>query len=191
MVGVLGAIASIEACGLDIGGSGTASVEAGADGAPIDATADAIVGVDATPDSTPADAADADSGFDPAACIAGGGFVCGSTCVTSCVGCSAGNVACNATRVCGPDCAACPTFPYACFDCTGAPRGICYPMKCDAVMGLVDCACTGGDAGACPGATQICTGGGNPQCKTCGSGGTDNKQCGNGRTCKESTATCM
>jgi hypothetical protein len=191
------------ACGLDAAGTGggdagmDATFDASVDGASRDAN-----GNDANSDATNSDATSSDSGgdasvvdaapdaFDPAACVAGGGFVCGLTCVGSCQTCAGATAACNATRTCSHDCSDCIGSPFPCYDCRGQPRGVCYQVKCD-MAGITNCPCVDGDAGSCPGATQICSGGGNPVCLTCGTGGTDHKQCENGLSCKESTGTCM
>ena len=185
------AMVHVSGCSLDAEGT------AGA----LDATADAVTadvridttapdsGADVDVDATPPDAADAADATETSVdCQALGQFFCGTKCVTSCFGCAFGNTQCNSTRVCGPDCSACTGLPFACFNCNGGPTvGVCTGTKC---AGITDCACAGGDAGSCPGSTQICTGGGNPACKTCGVGGTDNKQCANGKQCDEQSATC-
>jgi hypothetical protein len=129
-----------------------------------------------------------DAGFDAADCLAMGLFVCGAQCVSTCNGCPSGSAECLATRVCG-DCTACSGASFACYNCGGGPpTGFCSATKC---AGITDCVCANGDAGECPGTTQICTGGGNPACKTCGVGGTDHKQCANGRQCTEMTGLCQ
>ncbi len=132
------------------------------------------------------DARDAEGGVD---CQAIGQFFCGTQCVSSCFGCAFGNTQCNSTRVCGTDCTSCGPDKFACYNCATSPFvGVCIPTKCAVIT---DCPCVGGDAGGCPGTTQVCTGGGTPVCKTCGVGGTDNKQCANGKQCAEMMAICQ
>lgn len=135
------------------------------------------------------DASDADAGG--SSCVA---FTCNGQCVTSCNGCAAGNVACLASRECGT-CATCPGAPVQCFACSGgAPAGTCQASasgaSCASDIAGGACACPGGDAGSCPGQTQICTGGGNAACRTCGGGGTDKKACAGGKFCTEGTGAC-
>lgn len=131
------------------------------------------------------DARDAEGGID---CQAIGQFFCGTQCVSSCFGCAFGNTQCNSTRVCGTDCSACGPDKFACYNCAASPLvGVCLPQKC---TGITDCPCAGGDASVCPGTTQVCTGG-TPNCKTCGAGMTDTKQCANGKSCVESTGICQ
>ena len=189
---------NVGACGLD---------SEGAAGPASDATADLFapdVGVDVTHadvidggviadggfGDTPfvLDASDADAG---GSCVA---FTCNGQCVTSCNGCAAGNVACLASRECGT-CANCPGAPLQCFACSGgAPTGTCQASatgaSCASDVAGGACACPGGDAATCPGQTQICTGGGNAACRTCGGGGTDKKECAGGKFCTESTGAC-
>lgn len=186
----------ISACSLDMAGTAD-TVDATPDVITADVHIDTSVpdtgGGDVQLDTAPVDsgdsgnlpdARDAEAGID---CMALGQFFCGTQCVATCFGCAFGNTQCNATRVCGTDCASCGTDRFACYNCMGGPVvGVCLPTKC---MGITDCACAGGDAGSCPGTTQVCTGG-TPVCKTCGVGGTDNKRCANGKDCDESAGIC-
>ena len=190
------ATVQISACSLSADGTASAT-DAMAEVSALDVHVDNSVpdsgsdAQDAQNDTAPmldsaTDARDAEGGID---CQAIGQFFCGTQCVSSCFGCAFGNTQCNSTRVCGTDCTSCAGLPFACYNCGTSPVvGVCQGTKC---MGITDCPCVGGDAAACPGTTQICTGGGNPSCKTCGSGMTDHKDCANGKSCVESTGICQ
>lgn len=180
----------IAACGLESAGT------AGAADATTDVVADTHVldvvpsdATDSAPDTAPVDAGqDGDASEGGPNCDLLGQFYCGTKCVTSCAACGLGTAQCNSTRQCG-DCTTCADGKFACYNCSTSPViGICQAAKC---AGGNECACAGGDAGSCPGATQICTGGGMPKCQTCGVGGTDNKQCANGKQCNEMMAACQ
>ena len=179
------------ACGLDSGGGASAPSDATTDigmtpdvGRPDVSSSDS--GVDAP--LPPADAADADAA---PTCSA---FTCQGQCVSTCQGCAAGTVVCLATRECG-DCTTCPGAPTQCFACSGGvPTGTCQASgkspQCASTLQGGACACPSGDAATCPGQSQICSGGGNAACASCGAGGTDNKACANGKTCDEGLGAC-
>jgi hypothetical protein len=204
----LASFCELAACGLDAGGAATPLVDASFDAVAADAPHD--VAIDQSSDAEPSDADPSDAGpvdapvdapvdsappvdSGPADC--GSLFTCNGACVSTCVGCEAGLVLCTATRACGSDCTSCVPFGFGvpCYSCAiGSAAGICAATSSNCPNDTAGgaCACSGGDAGECPGATQICSGGGTPVCKTCGQGGTDKKQCGTGLFCTGNTGAC-
>ena len=188
------ATVQISACSLSADGTAGAMDAATVEANTVDVRVDNSVpdsGSDVQNDTAPmldsgTDARDAEGGID---CQAIAQFFCGTQCVTSCFGCAFGNTQCNSTRVCGTDCSSCGPDKFACYNCANNPVvGVCQSTKCSAIT---DCPCAGGDAAACPGTTETCSGGGSAVCKTCGVGGTDHKDCANGKSCVESTGICQ
>jgi hypothetical protein len=190
--GVAAAFAEVAGCGLNAGGAATASADASLDQtAPVDAAPiDALV--DQATDAGSDQAADAPPEAEATDC--GALLSCNGACVSSCAACDGGIVLCTATRSCASDCTVCAPFGLGvtCYSCSGAPSGFCAGnvSACPNDTNAGACPCASSDAGDCPGATQICTGGGSPLCKTCGQGGTDKKQCGDGLFCTASTGAC-
>ena len=115
-------------------------------------------------------------------------YSCEGGAVATCAGCSAGTAACRGT--CISDCSnACDPATLGCFSCAGGvPSGTCEPLSADASCianpSYVHCACAA-DAGACPGANQVCVGN---QCRTCGEPGTVGEICRDGTGKKECKA---
>jgi hypothetical protein len=112
-----------------------------------------------------------------------GGACCGGRCVSqTCAGCDAGTHFCpfNSTVAssngsCVGDCSNCQigatVLGTTCFDCSlGAPAAQCVgsASSCPGTLNAGACACASGDAGECPGSTQVCQGsdGGDFTCLT-------------------------
>jgi hypothetical protein len=136
--------------------------------------------------------------FDASACL-----FCNGACVSTCMGCSAGQALCEATRTCG-DCTGCAdgtgtARPIQCFECPTPSRqgaiGTCQPNDSNAYClqgntdpGFGHCECA--DA-ACPGSTEVCMdiNVGINVCVTCGENtqilgrSTDNGSCQGGGKC--------
>jgi hypothetical protein len=164
------------------------------DAAPSDdanAAADVAIDGGSGIDSGDDDAGDAE----PDAPFCFGGVICNGVCLVGqdCSNCSAGNLLCFTTGTCG-DCSSCPDGPIQCFECDvlgNNPYGSCGPNDPTryCLNGANDptrvhCPCADGDAGACPGAMQVCTPGAfGSYCATCGEMGTENGDCNDGKKC--------
>jgi len=199
-LGCAGAIASV-ACSLATQGKEAA-------GPVVDATSEALN--DAVIEAPLVDAQDAavdasegggDSGSTCNA-VNCGGACCGDQCVSrTCQGCALGTLLCpyvpgnvGANGACVADCSQCdaggvaqPSVCWACGQTT--PAGSCTndPNTCPAALDAGACACEGGDAGVCPGATQVCAG---DTCLTCGQASTDTLACKGGKDCTQFSAAC-
>jgi hypothetical protein len=133
-----------------------------------------------------------------------GGACCGTQCVArTCVACDAGGTFCpfetqlvGSPGYCVPDCSSCTSSgasaPIPCFSCrVGIAKTSCAPTAsaCAQTPEAGACACTSGDAGECPGPSQVCQPGGQ-LCLTCGSAGTAGGACANGKACDQGLSTC-
>jgi hypothetical protein len=132
-----------------------------------------------------------------------GGACCGGQCIPrTCGGCDAGGIFCpfhagtgDFNGYCVSDCVSCDAGGIAaditCFSCAGAGlAGRCAlnSNECLSALDAGACPCGSGDAGECPGATQVCASG--SSCLTCGQAGTDGQPCANGKGCSGQNATC-
>jgi hypothetical protein len=180
------ALASIGACSVGVSGQGTAAVDGGSDAAihdsstPLDAAHD--VGV-AQPD---AGADVADTG---APCT---GVLCNGQCLAAndCSSCNGSPLLCASSHpTCVDSCSSCSDtndqpLPVECYACDvqhANPIGACAPATGSAYClsgnyfgsyqggAGYHCGCPSGDAGECPGSTQVCTTiGAAALCVTCG-----------------------
>jgi hypothetical protein len=178
---VLSAFAGAAACNLNSSGQAEEAVDSGVDATmmpdtnpppPVDAGVD--VDIDAPPDTFVA--VDANDACMPTS------FTCNGQCVSSCAGCAAGNTLCPTTRACG-HCNGCAGFDIECFSCTeaGAASSFCGQTNGLRCGSAPHCACAGGDAGACPGASQGCDNQGD--CVACGEAEAQGLPCAGGGIC--------
>jgi hypothetical protein len=152
-------------------------------------------------------AGDAGDGGDGAGCNAFNcpGACCGNKCVArTCAGCDVGSLFCtynatipNSNGQCVSSCATCNAFGndggVACFSCASSPPvGTCQATtsQCPKDMNGGACACSAGDGGACPGATQVCVSSGGGTCLSCGQPGTQGMSCAQGSSCNQTSAAC-
>jgi hypothetical protein len=203
-----------------VGKSGEAPAAEGDAASLEDVTVDTLTGDHFTRDSVAADttpASDAPSGADgqeggPTACA---GVICNGKCVASndCTSCVGAPLLCASQRVCLSGCAQCSDgpdsqFPIECFACDSQhanPTGTCEPADASSyclsgnyfgaagMNATYHCSCDG-DAGSCPGATQICVPiGATSLCVTCGEpvpNGSEGAACKGGGVCSPSAYAC-
>ncbi len=182
-VSLVGAAMGSAACAVILGVDDRTldDVSNGPDGSVLDAASP-------VPSPHDAEAAGPDSS-DHDADAAGPLVSCQDAGVSTCAGCSAGAASCSG--VCTSDCTnGCDPATLGCFSCAGGtPSGTCEPLSADASCianpTYVHCACAA-DAGACPGANQVCVGN---QCRTCGEPGTVGETCRDGTGKKECKST--
>jgi hypothetical protein len=191
---------------LDASADVTSVPEAGPDVAePFEATIEDAARMDAVVDA-PEDVGAPDAPTCTAANCAGA--CCGDRCVdTSCAGCNVGSLFCpysttvfGSNGQCVSSCSACLPdgipLAVACFSCSGASHaGACAASasNCPATLGSGACPCAGGDAGGCPGASQVCAPGAadaSAACLTCGQAGTQGQACHSGSTCNQTSGAC-
>ena len=209
----VGAIA-LPGCGTSAGGgapnvdgSVVDAADAAAESSENDAN-DAAPRADAADSgSDAADGSGASSACNPANC---GGACCGDQCVPrTCSSCPGAPVFCpfyttiqNSNGRCISDCAACVAdVPAAitCFVCGGgAPTKRCAasPNQCPVGLSAGACPCAPGDAGLCPGPTQVCLAvEAGAECLNCGQSdgdaGTGSLTCANGKSCQQTSAVCQ
>lgn len=222
LAGGVGIVAvGLAIAGCSSSGSGGEPKEAGADGTVADSSGD--VATDSVQDSPSGDTVTSDAGDGgveadaavedaeaavPCNSTTCGGACCGGTCVHSCATCDAGSLMCpfsttvlNSNGFCVDSCSACDAggagAPVSCAACSfGTLQTACAPSatQCSADINSGACSCTGGDAGACPLSTQVCSPGdaglANAACLTCGQSGTDGLQCSGGGSCTQATGAC-
>jgi hypothetical protein len=199
--------------GGDVGALPDSGVEAGAD-------AERDVVSDSARDTTqeaPGDAGpDAlDSAVDAPACTTG--LRCNGTCIAAadCRSCPGAPLLCAPRGECVARCTSCAdgadaALPIECFTCDPShqnPLGTCQATDPGSYclsgnyFGSLDggagyhCGCSSGDAGECPGASQVCVVfGSSPVCLTCGEptpSGSSSLACKQGgTTCNPSTYAC-
>jgi hypothetical protein len=196
--------APLTACGLPLDGDGP-EPDATADTAEDTADAADGGGVESSNDGAN-DVSLGDAGAEAEASLCNsnncGGACCGDTCIVrSCAGCGSGHLLCpfspgvpGSNGYCLGDCSQCGDggAPQAsvCWSCgAGSPSGTCTsdPATCAANADSGACQCPSGDAGECPGSTQVCVG---LACLTCGQQSTDMKLCANGKGCMEPSGKC-
>jgi hypothetical protein len=194
------------ACSINRGGNGEVP-DASASDAAADGAAEAAVAPEAAADAT-GDGPEA-GGDGASACNAQncGGACCGDTCVPrTCATCAMKPTFCPFTAgassvngYCVPDCSTCSAGAVTCFSCAlGVPVELCATAlaQCPSDPTSGACSCSSGDAGECPGRTQVCAtlGDGGMDaaraCLGCGQQGTDGLACVNGRACAQPGATC-
>ncbi len=196
------------------GGAGDAGTDA--DAANADVTNDVTTDADAANDSGMTDALP-DSPLDAGDVGPCTGVLCGSQCLqaSDCRLCAGAPLLCGSTRACVSVCTDCAdtqdaAMPIECFACDSNhqnPIGTCQYADAGAYCLSGDylgqyqggqgyqCGCS--EAGACPGATQVCVPLGNVGaafCLTCGEptvGQIQGAPCKDGGTCQESLALCQ
>jgi hypothetical protein len=209
----------ISACSVNTNGAAPEASDAAPEASIADSTADApdkdVVEptVDApTETSAPGDAGDAGEASaetcTPSNCA---GACCGNHCVSrSCQGCATGSLFCpysttvpNSNGECVASCSSCsalgPGGGVSCFSCAGSsPIGSCVTTvdQCPSDPNGGACRCLSGDAGGCPGSTQVCVtfGAGEDAataaCLNCGLAGTQGLRCKSGQSCDQAMAAC-
>jgi hypothetical protein len=156
---------------------------------------------------------DADAGADASPCT---GLLCNGACISDpdCLSCAGATLLCAPRGECVANCSACSTadaaLPTECFSCDQThqnPVGTCQPADPGSFclsgnyFGSYDggagyhCGCSSGDAGECPGESQVCVAfGGSPVCVTCGEptpSGSGTLSCKRaGTTCNAGTGQC-
>ncbi len=208
----------LAACSVGQSGEQSVSEAGGDDASSVDATMetstvdrfvrDALVG-DGRPTMDAHASADAHEGG--AACA---GVICNGQCTTDvdCSSCAGSPLLCGSQRTCLSACAQCTDdqnnqFPIECFACdaqhqhplgtceSSDPGSYCLNGNYFAAGGtsVYHCSCDG-DAGSCPGASQICVASGATNiCLTCGEpvpGSSAGLLCKGGGTCDPDTRAC-